>query len=88
MSADSLSDAARAVHALIAQAKTLCPERIPAEEKWLEALNESISEIGWEIFSKLTVYANVFDWDELGAPRKRVYVTRWLQCQRADNSDR
>lgn len=120
MTAESLSDIAKAIHALIAQAKTLCPERIPApdavlddptvlnllievvrasrfaeycsrlqqagmelsipesyfwlldaihnrlpEEKWLEALNESIIEIGWEIFTELTVYANVFDYDEL-----------------------
>jgi len=120
MSADSLSEVAQAVHALLAQAKTLCPEHLPApdtvlddqtvlnllidvvrcsrfaqycgrlqqagmelsipesyfwlleainkrlpEEKWLDSLNESILEMGWSIFSELTVYANVFDWDEL-----------------------
>ena len=120
MTAESLSDVAQAVHALIAQAKILSPEHLPApdtvlddrtvlnllidvvrasrfaeycgrlqqagmelcipesyfwlleaihkrlpEEKWLEALNESIAEMGWEIFSELTVYSNVFDYDEL-----------------------
>jgi len=57
-------------------------------ESWLEAMLESIAESGLGVFTQLEVYSPVFDWDEIGAPRKRVCVTRWLQCQRADNSDR